>query len=149
VSPLNNLLLCRRFAQKLINERNLALVADFVAERSVHHEIEGMLPGSPCGPGAMARFLGLYLRAFPDLRVVFEDALADGNRVVTRWRFEGTQNGPLMDLPATGRPVSVEGIRIDRIEKGKIAESWMQMDTLALMEQIGARELAAGAPSPR
>src|SRR5262245_39714094 len=138
MSPLHNLLLCRRFAQKLINERNLALAADFIAERSVHHEIEGVLPGSPSGPGAMAQFLGLYLRAFPDLRIVFEDALADGDRVVTRWRFEGTQNGPLKGLPASGRPVSIQGIRIDRIERGKIAESWMQMDTLALMEQIGA-----------
>jgi len=122
----------------MINERNLTLAPEFIAESSVHHELDGVLPGSPGGPGAMAEFLGLYLSAFPDLRIVFEDALADRDRVVTRWRFEGTQDGPLKDLPASGRRVSVEGIRIDRIENGKIAESWMQMDTLALMEQIGA-----------
>jgi predicted ester cyclase len=86
----------------------------------------------------MAQFLNLYLRAFPDLRLTFEDALADRDRVVTRWRLEGTQDGPLMGFAPSGRRVSIEGIRIDRIENGKIAESWMQMDTMSLLEQIGA-----------
>jgi len=57
---------------------------------------------------------------------------------VTRWRMEGTQDGPLMGIAASGRWISVEGIRIDRIEDGKIAESWMQLDTMGLLEQIGA-----------
>ncbi|HSS49213.1 MAG TPA: ester cyclase [Thermoanaerobaculia bacterium] len=138
MSTLNNLILCRRFAQRMINERNLELAPDFFAEGSVHHEIGEKRPGVHRGPQAMAMFLDLYLRAFPDLRIGFEDAMANGDQVVTRWRFEGTQDGPLMSMPASGRRVSVEGIRIDRIEEGKIAESWMQMDQLALLEQIGA-----------
>jgi predicted ester cyclase len=138
MSTLNNLLLCRGFAQRLINERNLDLAPRFIAEGSIHHELGGLLPDSPCGPQAMAQFLGLYLRAFPDLRIDFEDAFAAGDRVVTRWHLEGTHEGPLMALAPSGRKVRIEGIRIDRIANGKIAESWMQMDTLALLEQIGA-----------
>jgi steroid delta-isomerase-like uncharacterized protein len=122
----------------VINERDLSRAPDFIASDSVHHEI-GDGPGdAPGGPRAMARFLAAYLRAFPDLRIVFEDALAAGDRVVTRWRFEGTQSGTLAGIPASGRRVSVEGIRIDRVENGKIAESWMQWDLLGLLEQIGA-----------
>src|SRR6185295_5367581 len=138
MSQKENQLLCRKFAQKMINERDLALAPEFIAEGSVHHEFGDVPSDFQSGPRAMAQFLNLYLRAFPDLRLTFEDALADRDRVVTRWRLEGTQKGPLMGIAPSGRRVSVEGIRIDRIENGKIAESWMQLDTLGLLEQIGA-----------
>ena len=137
VTP-SNLLLCRSFAQRLINERNLHLAPCYIAEGSIHHELDGLVPDSPRGPQAMAQFLSLYLRAFPDLRVDFGEAFAAGDRVVTRWHLEGTHEGPWMALAPSGRKIRIEGIRIDRIENGKIAESWMQMDTLALLEQIGA-----------
>jgi steroid delta-isomerase-like uncharacterized protein len=138
MSTLKNLSLCRKFAQSLINERKLTAAKDFVAEDSIHHEIAGVPLGCQRGPRAMERFLKPYLRAFPDLRIVFEDAIADRDRVVTRWRLEGTHEGSLLGIAASGKRVSIEGIRIDRIENGKIAESWMQMDSLSLLEQIGA-----------
>lgn len=138
MSALSNLLLCRSFARRVINERDLALAPSFIAPDSIHHEIGDGPEGARGGPGAMTRFLAAYLRAFPDLRIVFEDALADGDRVATRWRFEGTHAGPLAGIPASGRRIAVEGIRIDRIADGKIAESWMQWDLLGLFEQIGA-----------
>jgi predicted ester cyclase len=134
----SNVTLCLDFAQRMINERNLTLAPEFIAESSIHHELGPVPEDYRRGPRAMAQFLNLYLRAFSDLRVTVEDALADRDRVVTRWRLEGTQDGPLMGIAASGRRVSVEGIRIDRIENGKIAESWMQMDTMGLLEQIGA-----------
>ncbi len=138
MSAQRNLLLCRSFARRVINERDLALAPAFIAPNSVHHEIGDGPEDARGGPGAMTRFLYTYLRAFPDLRIVFEDAFACGDRVATRWRFEGTHAGPLAGIAASGRRVAVEGIRIDRIADGKIAESWMQWDLLGLLEQIGA-----------
>jgi len=133
-----NLLLCLNFGQKVINGRDLSVVSEFIAPHSVHHELGDVPEDFRSGPSAMAQFLNLYLRAFPDLRLDFEDVLVDRDRVVTRWHLEGTQDGPLMGIAASGRRVSIEGIRIDRVENGKIVESWMQLDTLSLLEQIGA-----------
>jgi len=138
MSMSRNLLLCRDFTQKMLNERDLMRAPEFVSEDSIHHEFGDVPEDFRRGPRAMAQFLKLYLRAFSDLQVTVEDALADRDRVVTRWRMEGTQDGPLMGIAASGRWISVEGIRIDRIEDGKIAESWMQLDTMGLLEQIGA-----------
>lgn len=138
MSQQENLLLCLNFAQKMINERDLSLAPEFIAADSVHHELGDVPADFQGGPKVMAQFLNLYLRAFSDLHLTFEDALADRDRVVTRWRLEGTHDGPLMGIAASGRRVSIEGIRIDRIETGKIAESWMQWDMLGLLEQIGA-----------
>ena len=138
MSTTDNLLLCRSFAQTMINERNLAMAPEFIGEGSIHHELGDVPAELRGGPRAMAMFLDLYLRAFPDLKITFEDVIADRDRVVTRWRLEGTQKGPLMGIAPSGRRVNIEGIRIDRIADGRIVESWMQWDTLGLLEQIGA-----------
>jgi len=138
MSMSRNLLLCRDFTQKMINERDLTLAPEFISRDSLHHEFGDVPEDFQRGPRGMAQFLKLYLRAFSDLHVTLEDALADRDRVVTRWRMEGTQDGPLMGIAASGRRISVEGIRIDRIADGKIAESWMQLDAMGLLEQIGA-----------
>ncbi len=138
MSTQSNLLLCREFVQRTINERNLTAAPDFIADHSIHHEFGDVPADYQGGPRAMAQFIALYLRAFPDLRVTVEDAIADHDRVVSRWRLEGTHVGPLMGIAASGRLIRIEAIRIDRIEDGKIVESWMQWDTLGLLEQIGA-----------
>jgi predicted ester cyclase len=43
-----------------------------------------------------------------------------------------------MGIPATGKPVEVEGITIDRHAGGRIAETWTCWDTLGMMQQLGA-----------
>ncbi|HKV12622.1 MAG TPA: ester cyclase [Thermoanaerobaculia bacterium] len=138
MSTQSNRTLCQGFLQKVLNEGKLALTPAFIAAGSVQHEHGDVPRKYQGGPRAVAEFIGLYRRAFPDLHLKIEDQMAENDRVVTRFRFEGTQTGPLMGIAASGQRVSVEGIRIDRIENGKIAESWMQWDLLHLLEQVGA-----------
>jgi hypothetical protein len=45
--------------------------------------------------------------------------------------------GTFLGVPATGRPVTVWGIAIDRFEGGKIKDTRIIMDTLGLMMQLG------------
>jgi predicted ester cyclase len=71
------------------------------------------------------------------MRLSVEDQVAEGDRVVTRWRAEMTHTGNVGDLAATGRRVTITGITIDRFEQGRIVEAWRSMDTLAL---LGARQ---------
>lgn len=89
------------------------------------------------GPDAAKAALKLYEDAFPDLDVIIEDAFAADDKVCTRWIFEGTQTGDLPGIPATGKRFSVKGITVDRIEDGKLAESWSSWDGLGMFQQIG------------
>jgi predicted ester cyclase len=66
-----------------------------------------------------------YRTALPDLRVPIEDLIAEGDRVVTRWRARGTHHGELMGNAPTGNQLTVTGILIDRISSGKIEEEWV------------------------
>jgi predicted ester cyclase len=111
-----------------------------VAADVVHHDPYD--PHAAEGLAGMKRTIGLNRGAFADMRLFVEDQVAEGDRVVTRWRAEMTHTGNLGDLAATGRRVTITGITIDRFEQGKIVEAWRSMDTLALLRAIGALEEA-------
>ena len=76
-------------------------------------------------------------QAFPDGMVTVEFQVAEGDTVVTRWRFEGTHTGAFYDTRPTGRKVSVNGIHVHRLANGKIVEIWAHPDSLTFMSQLG------------
>jgi steroid delta-isomerase-like uncharacterized protein len=77
------------------------------------------------------------LSAFSDREVVIADQVVDGDKVATRWQATGVHSGPFNGIPATGRPVRLTGISIDRIAGGKIVESWEVTDDAGLLRQLG------------
>jgi steroid delta-isomerase-like uncharacterized protein len=81
--------------------------------------------------------IALFLRAFPDLNVEIEDELADKDKVAIRFTGRATHQGGYHGRPASGKPVELSGTAIYRIEDGRIAEAWVNWDTLGIMEQIG------------
>jgi len=79
-----------------------------------------------------------FRRGFPDVISTIEDLIAEGDKVVARWRSRATRRGDYMGIPQTGNRVEFTGISVYRIEGGKIAESWNSEDQFGLMRQIGA-----------
>jgi predicted ester cyclase len=79
-----------------------------------------------------------FRRGFPDVISTIEDIIAEGDKVVARWRSHATHQGEYMGTPPTGKEVEFTGISVYRIEEGKIAESWTVEDQFGLMRQIGA-----------
>ena len=75
--------------------------------------------------------------AFPDLRISVEDQVAEGDKVVTRWRARGTHKGPFQGISPTGKRGEISGTIIDRIADGKIIECWSNSDDLGLLQQLG------------
>jgi steroid delta-isomerase-like uncharacterized protein len=80
-----------------------------------------------------------YEAAFPRYALAVEDMFAEADKVALRFTMRATYGGGFMDIPATGQQVAVPGIIIYRIAKGKIVEHWMQVDSAALMQQLGAQ----------
>ena len=90
------------------------------------------------GIEGLKQFVSMIRAAIPDLRVTLEDAVAEGDKVVSRWIGQGTHQGELMGAAPTGNQITITGITIHRIEDGKIVEEWENWDALGLMQQIGA-----------
>jgi predicted ester cyclase len=79
-----------------------------------------------------------FRRGFPDVISTIGELIAEGDKVVARWRSRATHQGDYMGIPPSGKEVEFTGISVYRIEEGKIAQSWSVEDQLGLMRQIGA-----------
>jgi steroid delta-isomerase-like uncharacterized protein len=79
----------------------------------------------------------LLLSAFTDSATTVEDMIADGDKVVSRLTFRGTNTGDMMGIPPTGKSVAISEIIIDRLADGKIVESWRLFDQMGMMQQMG------------
>ncbi len=77
-------------------------------------------------------------KAFPDQRWTIDDLIAEGDYVVARTTFRGTQKGPLQNIQPSNRPVNLPMVLVFRLANGKIGELWAEYDQLNLMVQIGA-----------
>jgi predicted ester cyclase len=118
------------------DELKAVLAPDFVG-----HDLP---PGLPPGPEGLILFRTKVNEAFPDQQMVVEDLLAVDDRVIARLTLTQTHQGEYMGIVATGKPVTLELIEIDRIANGQIAERWAQVNFLHLLRQPGATHLPPG-----
>src|SRR3954468_13015722 len=92
----------------------------------------------PMNKQAVRAFYESVFAAFDQPKLVFHEQLSDGNRICVRFTMEGTHKGAFMGIPATGRPVALEGITLLRFQQGKCVEGWSNSDMLGLLIQLGA-----------
>lgn len=130
-----NKAITRRFLEEIFAGGNLELVEELFAPDFVLHDPS--VPQEVRGVEALKQYITMYRTAYPDTRFTVEDQIAEGDRVVTRWTGQGTQQGELMGIPPTGKQVTVTGIELDRISGGKIEETWVNYDALGMMQQLG------------
>jgi steroid delta-isomerase-like uncharacterized protein len=125
-----------RFVEELFNRGNLGIVGEIFAPDFIDHE--QLPPGIPNGREGVKVLTTMLRSAFPDFKATIDDILAEGDKVVIRMTWSGTQKGEFMGVPATGKRVSFGVIDIVRITNGKLVEHWGQMDSMSLMQQLGA-----------
>jgi predicted ester cyclase len=80
----------------------------------------------------------MVFTAFPDFHWTIEDMIAEGDKVVFRGTFRGTNKGELDDIAPTGKKVDVTVMQIVRIVSGRVVEFWHYPDELGLRRQLGA-----------
>ena len=126
--------LVQKWYEEISSQGRLDLVGEVFASDYVNHE-----PGMnwPRGTEAPKMVVNMYRTAFPNLKFTVVEQLADGDKVVTRWTATATHQGPLMNLPPSGKSAKITGTSIERIANGKIAETWINFDLLGLISQLG------------
>ena len=93
---------------------------------------------------AVRKDVDRYFAAFSDVTTRIDDAIADGDRVVVRWRTTGRHTGPYGNVAPTGRMITMAGVDIYRLEGGRIAEAWSMWDGLGTYQQLGLIDPAIG-----
>jgi predicted ester cyclase len=121
----DNKAIARRYFEEILNQGNLATVDSIIAADVVFRNPPALVKGI----GDLKKLVASLRGAFPDLHFTLEDEFGEGNKIATRWVMRGTQGA---------RKMEVSGMDIFLIENGKIREIWVNMDTLAQAQQMGA-----------
>lgn len=126
----------RRWVEEGWNKGNLAVVDEIYASDVVHHDPHSPIPLT--SSEALKEYVSIFRTAFSDLRMTIEDLVAEGDKVLWHANFHGTHSGPLGPIPATGKSATAAGMILFRFANEKVAEVWVNVDILGLMQQIGA-----------
>jgi steroid delta-isomerase-like uncharacterized protein len=137
MSAEENKVIIQRFFDEVWNEGRLDRVDDLEHPNSMSH---GYVANPEFGVGleGTKRFVAAYRTAFPDIRVVIEDMVADGDKVAVCWLARGTHTGQLLNFSPTGKEVVTTGTFFYRLADAKIAEVWGDWDRLGFMEQVSS-----------
>ena len=129
-----------RVARRLIDEGfsqgRLDVFDELIAAEIVEHQDYG--PNHPPGVTGAKAVVTSLRRAFSDFKLEIEDMIAIGDTVWMRNIATGTNDGPYMGHPPTGRRFRVYVFDVLRIVDGRVVEHWGVPDRLGVLYQLGA-----------
>jgi steroid delta-isomerase-like uncharacterized protein len=102
-----------------------------------YEEVDVAQAATQVGRDGVRRTMTGYLRAFPDLQLALDDLVVEDNRVAVAWTLRGTHRGALMNIPPSGRMVSVRGTSILTVEEGRFRRALRIWDVAGLLRAIG------------
>ena len=138
-----NKALVRRYYDEVLNRGDLEDLNEIAAEDYVEHD---PFPGQGNGrDDLVARARAIFGALDPHFDL--QDIIAEGDRVVVRWRNRGTHVGEFLGIPPTNRSYDIAGIDIHRVVDGRMAEHWHVVDQLAQLQQLGLLPAPEGAPA--
>lgn len=121
------------FFRLVWNEKDESAIDRFIAENAAGND-----PEFGVGRESFRNQWKQWIASFPDLNFEVKEIIAEGDRVVTRWRLTGTHTGPkFQGIPTSNKKVSVDGVSIDTIKNGIILEGFDAWDSLGFRQQLG------------
>jgi len=125
-----NKALVRRHYEEVLTGKNVVVIDELYAP------VIDLGGGTSMEREQFKAVAGMMHTAFPDVVVIVQDQIAEGDKVVTRWTAQATHQGDFMGVPATGKRVTVKAIHIHQIVGGRIAALWEEFDMFGLMQQL-------------
>jgi len=90
------------------------------------------------GADGLKKWISELRTAFPDMQMVTEETISEGESIAHRWKIRGTHKGTYMGVRGTNKPVTFNGFSICHFRNGRIADMDVTFDRLRILEQIGA-----------
>jgi steroid delta-isomerase-like uncharacterized protein len=89
------------------------------------------------GPESVRALMRLYLRAFPDVQILPERVIIQGDQIAFAWTLCGTHRGTLMNIPPTGRGVRIRGVSLITVAQGRIQRATRIWDMAGMLRAFG------------
>jgi len=119
---------------EIINKGKLGMFNDSNFTKNV---VMHASPADVLGIDSAKAYYANYLTGFSNITFTIKDVFGQGDKLVKHWNFKGTHTGVFFGIAATGKPVSLDGVTLVRMENGKIAEERDFFDNLEFMQQLG------------
>jgi len=124
----------RRWFEEIWNQRKVDVVDELMAPDAVGH----VVPENIRGPEGFRKMHSMLCGAFPDQKVDVLAIASEGENAFVHWRIKGTHNGPLLDIPASGKKIDVSGMTRFVVQDGKVVEGWDCWNTGDLIAHLRA-----------
>jgi predicted ester cyclase len=135
-SPEENKKVITRYLLEIFNGKNLEQLEEVFPEKFVRHDLNEGTDTWMTIADQQKRLSDLF-HAFPDFYYTIGDIIAEGDKVVVRAVWHGTQKNTFMKIEPLGNRIdSVSEIIFYRLEKGKIVERWTQLDLHSLFKKM-------------
>lgn len=129
-----NKALVRRYNAEVIEAGNMDVLNEIAIPNFINHSAPA---GMDNGLAGMAYFFSNILHAaFSNISVTVLDMVAEDNKVVTRKAITGSHTGNLMELPPTGKTITLTVIDIITVENGKITGHWGENNFMAVVQSL-------------
>lgn len=125
----------RRLVEEVVNTGDTSRIAEFVSPDCV--VTDGRVRVK-CGVEGMAEHVRAVRKTYPDLHVVVQDQVAEGEWVATRILASGTHLGSWLEMKPTGKTAVFGGVNMDRVVDGRIVEHGGAANTFEALLEIGA-----------
>src|SRR3954467_9986370 len=127
-----------RWFEEVWNNKSEAAVDEMLADDGVGHGLPG---GDIRGPAAFKEYQRALVSAYPDLRVIVEQTVTEGDKIAGVCRVTGVHQGEGLGLSATNKPVEFTGLCLMRVQDGKIIEAWNEFNFMDMYQQLGVLTL--------
>jgi len=130
MSNIENKSMVRRYYEEVLNNRQLQALDELVDPNFLSY-----LPdGTGIGSEIYRQTIIGTLAAIPDLRVTIEDQIAEDDKVMTRWKAEGTPQVEFAGIKPNGKSITVTAIHVHRLQNGKLVELWEAINLHAVKQ---------------
>jgi predicted ester cyclase/heme-degrading monooxygenase HmoA len=120
----------RKIFEQCLNKRNLDQLKEFISD-----DYNGVL-GKKGAAGFQEPALPL-IKAFPDIQWNITELIAEGDKVVLSWKWQGTQTAAYYaNVASTGKTIINDGVAIMTLKSGKVISNQVLTDRLGFLQAM-------------
>ncbi|MFE6139543.1 ester cyclase [Bacillus sp. NPDC057893] len=127
----------RKFFEEVRSGNNPDYSNQLMAEKVLTHQIVSEEEQTVCRtPEDYAEHVREMIEVYGNFSLEIQEFLVQGSKVYVRWKQVGMHLGEIDGYQPTGLPIIQIASAVYRVEDGKIAEYWIQIDRSGIQNQL-------------
>lgn len=130
---LSNKAVVIRFNKEFLEERNVDVLEEIIADDFINHTAEILVPDNLEG---LKQFIGRLHKGFSDIYIDIHKQIGENDLVATSKTIRATHTGEIMGHLPTGKQVAFKVMDFVRIRNGKYIGHWEQNNIIQVIKEL-------------